>query len=154
MSARAQVRRALVGCVLLGCVTIGCGSPRSTARPSQVPARVAGATALGPVAADEPVTFVLAMQLRDRARLDALMAAGVVLSPDAFADAFAPLPDDYARLVATLRAHDLDVFDSATRTTVTVRGRAADVELALGTTLTLSADLNGEFRAPGELLLR
>ncbi|MGZ3406996.1 MAG: S53 family peptidase, partial [Polyangia bacterium] len=67
---------------------------------------------------------------------------------------FAPLPDDYARLVAALRAHDLDVFDSATRTTVTVRGRAADVELALGTTLTRFADLNGEFRAPGELLLR
>jgi kumamolisin len=138
-----------LGCVLLA----GCGTPKS-ARPSQVPARVAGATTLGPVDGDEPVTFVLAMQLRDRARLEALVARGVVVSPDAFADNFAPAPDDYAHLVATLRAHDLDVFDSATRTTVTVRGRAADIEEALGTRLTRFADLNGTFRAPGELLLR
>ncbi|MCU1282849.1 MAG: hypothetical protein JWM53_6395, partial [bacterium] len=148
-----EIMRALL--CTLGCVAlVGCGTPRSAARPSQVPARVAGATALGPVADDEPVTFVLAMTLHDRARLDALVAGGVVLTPDQFADAFAPSPDDYARVVATLRAHDLDVFDSATRTTVTVRGRAADVDEALGTTITRFADRNGAFRAPGELLLR
>ena len=36
---------------------------------------------------------------------------------------------------------------------MTVRGRAADVEEALGTPLTRYADLDGEFRAPGELWL-
>jgi kumamolisin len=132
-------------------VLVGCGAP--VPRASQVPPRVAGATALGPVAADEPVTFVLAMTLRDRARLDALVAAGATIAPDAFADAFAPPADDYARVVAALRAHELDVFDSPTRTTVTVHGRAADVAAALGTSLWRYADLNGEFRAPGELWL-
>ena len=142
------MRRALAH--LLVVALAGCGTP-APLRPSQVPARVAGATALGRVAPDEPVTFVLAMTLAEPARLDALIASGVILGPDAFAAAFAPAPDDYARVVAHLRAHDLDVFDSATRTTVTVRGRAADIEEALGTTLNRWADLDGEFRSPGEL---
>lgn len=129
----------------------GCGAPAP--RVSQVPPRVAGATALGPVAADEPVTFVLAMTLHDRARLESLVAAGTTIAPDAFAQQFAPSEDDYAEAVAALRAHELDVFDSPTRTTITVRGRAADVEAALGTTLWRYVDRNGEFRAPGELWL-
>jgi len=137
----------VVGCIVVG----GCGAP--VPRASQVPPRVAGAVALGPVAADEPVTFVLAMRLHDRARLETLVAAGTTIAPDAFAAAFAPSEADYARVVAALRAQELDVFDSPTRSTITVRGRAADIESALGTSLWRYADLDGEFRAPGELWL-
>ena len=144
---------ALVATCALAVGTIGCNAP-ARPRPSQIPARVATATALGPVDGDEPVTFVLAMTLHDRARLDALVAGGAILTPDAFADAFAPSPADYAAVLASLRNEGLEVEPSASRTTVTVRGRAADVETALGTTLTRYADWNGVFRAPGELHLR
>ena len=142
--------RAAVGAV--AAILVGCGAPTSSL-PSHVPPRVAGATALGPVGADEPVTFVVAMKLRDRARLDALLAAGATLTPAAFADAFAPSATEYADVVAALRARGLAVTESPTRTTLTAAGRAADVERALGTTLIRYVDRNGAFRAPGELVL-
>lgn len=130
----------------------GCGATPSSL-PSHVPPRVAGATAIGPVDADEPIRFVLGMKLRDRARLEALLAAGAILTPEAFADAFAPSAAEYADVVAALRARGLEVTESPTRTTVTAAGRAADVAVALGTTILRYIDLEGEFRAPGSLAL-
>ena len=150
MNARAA---AVVLVAIVGAGGAGCEAPRARVLPSQVPARVAGATALGPVGADEPIAFVLAMALDERAR--AVVADGAApLSPEAFAAAFAPSRADYARLLATLAAGGLEVEASPSRTTVTVRGRAADVERALGTPLSRYADGNGLFRAPGELRLR
>ncbi len=133
----------------LAAVALVAGCQASAPLPSVVPARVAQATALGRVAADEPIDFVVAMALR--APLDQVVGSGAPLSPDAFAAAFAPSPSDYARAVAALRGYGLAVDESPTRTTATVHGAAAAVEAALGTTLVRYADAYGVFRAPAEL---
>ncbi|MDB4964740.1 MAG: hypothetical protein JWN44_429 [Myxococcales bacterium] len=140
-----QLRGPALVCLALA----GCSGPSPW--PSTVPARVAGAEAIGRLDADVPVDAVLAMRLHDEALLASLVEAGTVLMPAEFADRFAPSAADYARTVAALRAQGLAVEPSPSRTTVTIRGRADLVEAALGTRLVRYADRAGVFHAPTEL---
>lgn len=142
-------RAALALAAVAGCSAAP--APGTSPLPSVVPPRAAAATLVGRVDSDARIDFVLALALRDRARAEALVAGGEVLAPDAFADAFAPTPAEYAAVVAALGAQGLQAEPSPTRTTVTVHGRASDVEAALGTTLSRYADAYGVFRAPAAL---
>ena len=140
----------------LGLVAAGCSAP-APPLPSQVPPRVAAATAIGRVDAEAPIDFVLALQLRDPDGLAALLRDQATpgsgryrqfLTPAAFADAFAPTSADYARVVTALRARGLQVSESPSRTSVSVHGRAAEVEKAVGITLDRWIDQVGAFYAP------
>jgi kumamolisin len=143
------MHRPLLACLLLA----GCGAPPTDLGAHQ-PARVLGAIDSGPVARDESIELVLGIRLRDASGLHTMLAAlergqEKPISPAEFAARFAVGADEYQRVVDWATASGLEVTRAVPgRTTLTVRGRAEDVERAFGTRLETWVDGQGSFRAP------
>jgi kumamolisin len=141
------MNRLMSACLLLAA---GC-SAVAPSLPSPVPPRVAGAAERGRLAPETPLAFTLGLTLRDRAGLAALHASGAGLTPAGFGERFGPTGAAYAHVVAWLRAHGLTVEEMASHASLHVSGRAADIEVALGTELHQYADARGTFFAPTAL---
>src|SRR4051812_9658838 len=94
--------------VLLCSLAVGCSAnaPLDDARVSE---RTQSAIDLGRLPADTEVDFVVGLSLRNRTALQRLLAerqsGDDVLAPEEFAGSYAPTTQEYARVVAWLRAH-------------------------------------------------
>src|SRR3954454_5432761 len=142
--------RSLLAALLL----VGCGAPTATDLGTHQPERVLGAIDRGPLAREQIIDLVVGLKLRDAEGLHVLLRSldrgfERTVAPSDFAARFAATEDDYARVLVWAQAHDLEVVRTVPgRTTVTLRGRVADVEAAFGTRLEQWADANGTFFAP------
>jgi subtilase family serine protease len=112
------------------------------------PVRLKGATDTGALQrANVPVTIALAP--RDRAGLAAAAARGGGLTPAQFNERFAPATTTVDAVRSWATASSLDVVSvSANRTLVRVRGSAANVGKAFGTTLESFKSGSSTFFAP------
>ena len=147
---------AIAAGALAGCSVPGTGT--STSMPDHQPARVVGAQDLGSVARDEQVDLVLSLKLRDSDGVYRLLAAQndpgsssyrKYLTPQAFGTSFGASDDDYQRVVDWAKSYGLTVTRTTdSRSSVSLSGRADDVERAFGTQLHKFSDGHGEFRAP------
>jgi kumamolisin len=158
---------------LLALTVAGCGAPvAENAPPStttiaqalgpQQPQRVLHSKVIGRVPADEQIDLVLGMRLTDRGALDRLIARQADrksadfrhwLTPSQFADQFAPNATDYEALAATLSHAGFEVTRLVDgRSTMSVRGTAANIEQLFSTELDIYQDTRGGksplFRAP------
>jgi subtilase family serine protease len=144
-------RRAAIGTVvvaMLSAVAVGAARPAAAAAPADspgvlgtVPALLNGALDLGPLM-PRPLDITMALPLRDQAGLDALIAAQNTpgnpqyhhyLSPDQFAQRFAPLPATVARVTGWATSSGLsNVSVSPNRTLVHMTGASSLVGNLLG----------------------
>ncbi len=113
----------------------------------------------GRAAANEAVTFAIALPVRDEAGLDALLKRlydptdplyGQYLTPEQFAERFAPTQADYDAVVSYAQSLGLTVSGThSNRLLVEVTGAARAVEKGLGVGLQWFRSANGRsFRSP------
>jgi kumamolisin len=128
----------------------------------QQPQRVLHSKVIGRVPADQQIDLVLGMKLNDRSALDRLITRQADrhsadfrrwLTPATFATQFAPSAADYAALATTLTGAGFEVTRLVDgRSTMSVRGSAANVERLFSTELDVYLDNYGGktpmFRAP------
>jgi kumamolisin len=125
------------------------------ARTGQSSARVANATDLGRVSPDTVLRFVIGLELAQPARLRRFLNErtidGPFLTPDEFAERFAPSAAEYRRVTEWLTSAGLQILRvSDGRTTITVQGTAAQIDRALKTELHRYTDSVGDFVAVPE----
>jgi kumamolisin len=153
------MRRGFAALAIAAGALAGCSVPSTGApMPDHQPERVIGAQDIGLVPRDEQVDLVLSLKMRDLDGVHRLLSAQndsrsssyrQYLTPQAFGERFGTTPDDYQRVVDWATSYNLTVTRTTdSRTTVSLRGSAADIERAFGTQLHKFSDANGEFRAP------
>ncbi|MFE9422385.1 protease pro-enzyme activation domain-containing protein [Kitasatospora sp. NPDC006697] len=132
---------ATLGTVSAQAATPNASAPR-VALPETVTPAVAHSQKQGEVPADRQLSVAVALKLRDTAGLDAFLAQvsdpkspqyGHYLTPEQFADRYAPTQADTAKVVAFLKAHGLTATVSANRQVVDAKGSAAQISAAFGT---------------------
>jgi subtilase family serine protease len=132
----------------------GCSDARKPLNPAAVLSnpRLDGATDLGPTSRDQMFDFVLGLQLRNQERLhkflDEQPQTQDVLSPEDFAQQFAPTTAEYDKLANWLRAQGLEITRlTSGRTTISVRGNAETIERAFAVAIHDYRDGSGVFSA-------
>ncbi len=143
------------------CATAGCSNSEPTL-PAHQPLRVVGARDVGAVDRDEVIELVIALTMREPEGLRQLISLQNdpgssmyrhYLTPREFGDQFGPSLAEYQQVVDWALAYNLEVTrQEPSRTTMSVRGKAVDVEHAFGTSLRQWQDSRGTFRAPSASL--
>lgn len=119
-----------------------CTSQRASTRPSVIespssvlaPLGVAirDSRDLGPMPPTQRISFDITLASRDAAGLQAALATGSALTPQAFADRYGPDPARVRVVLRVLAAADLVAHWSAGDVLLTVTGQAGSVEHVLG----------------------
>ncbi|GAA1965949.1 protease pro-enzyme activation domain-containing protein [Kitasatospora viridis] len=121
--------------------TPNAATPRVILSNTVTPA-VAHSQKQGDVPADQQLSVAVSLKLRNAADLDAFLAKvsdpkspqyGHYLTPQQFADRYAPSQADTAKVVAYLTSHGLTASVSANRQVVDVKGTSAQISAAFGT---------------------
>jgi subtilase family serine protease len=119
-----------------------CTSQRASARPSVIASPASGLAPLevairdgrdlGLMPPSERISFDITLASRDPAGLQAALATGSALTPQAFADRYGPDPARVQVVLRVLTAADLVAHWSAGDVLLTVTGQAGSVERLLG----------------------